>query len=202
MKIYTKTGDDGTTSLYRGGRVSKAHPLIRAIGAVDELNSWLGVVRAGSNSPSISSILARLQHQMFELGAELATLEHLDQGREPGEQAGTDSAASDGGRLNSTHVEWLESTIDECERQLPALQNFILPGGSMVAAQCHLARAVCRRAERDVVDFAVQLQQSTTDRLQIARVYLNRLADLLFVLARRINMEDQVSETIWGPDLA
>lgn len=194
MRIYTKTGDDGTTGLFRGGRVSKAHPLIQMIGTVDELNSWLGLVRAGLESTSLRATLARLQHQMFEAGADLAALELIDGRIQPSRDRGDAGM----GRLKTVHVEWLEATIDEYERELPELRQFILPGGSSAAAQCHVARAICRRAEREIVELEGLVTGGQP--LGVLRIYLNRLADLLFVLARRINQLEQVAETVWGPD--
>ena len=134
MKIYTRTGDDGTTSLFSGGRVPKHHLRVESYGTVDELNSVIGVVRAAQPSASTDAYLARIQHQLFNLGADLAT--PLD--------APTDYVV----RMDAETVTWLEQAIDHMMDNLPRLSYFILPGGSPAAAHIHVARTVCRRAER------------------------------------------------------
>jgi cob(I)alamin adenosyltransferase len=175
MKIYTRTGDDGTTGLFSGGRVSKTHPRVDAYGAVDELNSVLGAARASSPQPEIGKLLEHVQGQLFKLGADLAT-------------AGDEKGAM---RIGSEDVAWLESMIDEMSARLPALMHFILPGGTPAAAQIHVARAISRRGEREA--------WRVEDVRQEARVYLNRLSDFLFVLARFENSLSKVGEMEWRP---
>lgn len=177
MKIYTRTGDDGSTGLYGGGRVAKCDPRIEACGAVDELNAQLGVVRAAGLPERFDTILYALQNRMFDLGAELATPDAAERG--------TDF-------LQASDVAQVETWIDGFEMQLPPLQTFILPGGSQSAALLHLARCLCRRAERQVVALA---QVSPVRELVIR--YLNRVGDLLFVLARAVNKELGHPDVAW-----
>ncbi|MBN8617813.1 MAG: cob(I)yrinic acid a,c-diamide adenosyltransferase [Anaerolineae bacterium] len=178
MKIYTKTGDDGTTSLFSGGRVSKTHLRVEAYGTVDELNSVLGVVRAHHPHPTTDKHLARIQHQLFNLGADLATP--------------LDARADWVVRMDSDTILWLEQSIDEMTAQLPELRNFILPGGSLAAAHIHIARTICRRAERIVV--ALYDHESIGENVLL---YLNRLSDFLFTLARWENMQAGIPEDKW-----
>ena len=182
MKIYTRTGDDGTTGLFGGGRVPKSHPRIAAYGTVDELNSWLGLVRAHllPEETELDALLQRLQGMLFDTGADLATP--------------LDSRARTV-RIESRYVEALEQEIDRLEAQLPPLKTFILPGGAPAAAMLHVARTVCRRAERHVVK---AMQQETLNP-EVLR-FLNRLSDLLFVLARWLNHRRHVAETPWLPE--
>jgi cob(I)alamin adenosyltransferase len=177
MKIYTRTGDDGTTGLYGGGRVAKCDPRIEAFGTIDELNAQLGVARTVALPQFCDEILASLQNRMFDLGAELAT-EHVV-------ARGTDS-------LQDTHVAQVESWIDKLESGLSPLQTFILPGGSPGAAALHLARCICRRAERQMVGLA----QAASVR-EIALRYINRVSDLLFVMARAANAELGRPDVAW-----
>ncbi|MBZ0288377.1 MAG: cob(I)yrinic acid a,c-diamide adenosyltransferase [Anaerolineae bacterium] len=178
MKIYTKTGDDGTTSLFSGGRVSKTHLRVEAYGTVDELNSVLGVVRAHEPHPQTDGWLAQIQRQLFNLGADLATP--------------LDAKADWVVRMDGETVLWLEALIDEMTAQLPELKHFILPGGSLTAAQLHVARTVCRRAER----LAVALQEQEAIGEHVLH-YLNRLSDFLFTLARWENMQAGGVEDQW-----
>jgi cob(I)alamin adenosyltransferase len=177
MKIYTRSGDDGFTGLYGGGRVLKCDSRIEAIGAVDELNAHLGIVRTLDISIVVNEILGSLQNRMFDLGAELAT-------NDPGAR-GVDF-------VRDTDVDQVEKWIDEFESRLPALQTFILPGGSPAAATLHLARVVCRRAERRMVELA----QSAKIRKE-ALQYINRVGDLLFVLARSVNADEGLPDIPW-----
>src|SRR5262245_24623516 len=158
--IVTRTGDSGTTGLGDGSRVPKDSARIEAIGTVDELNSTIGLLRALPGLPAdIASLLLRIQHDLFDLGGELAV---------PGYSA-----------ITQAHVDALEEAVERCNEDLPPLKEFILPGGSEAAARCHLARTVARRAERRC------WTQANLDGTQtIALVYLNRLSDLLFVMAR------------------
>jgi len=182
MKIYTRTGDDGTTGLFGGGRVPKSHPRIAAYGTVDELNSWLGLVRAHllPEENELDALLQRLQGMLFDTGADLATP--------------LDSRARTV-RIESRHVAAIEQEIDRLEAQLPPLKTFILPGGAPAAAMLHVARTVCRRAERHVVE-AMQQEALNPEVLR----FLNRLSDLLFVLARWVNHRRRVAETPWLPE--
>ncbi|MBC7809997.1 MAG: cob(I)yrinic acid a,c-diamide adenosyltransferase [Burkholderiales bacterium] len=179
MKIYTKTGDDGTTSLFSGGRVSKAHLRIETYGTVDELNSLLGVVRAFQPTSQGDQWLERVQNQLFYLGADLATP--------------LDAASSHIVRLDANSAQWLEDAIDEITAELPPLKQFILPGGSPAAAHLQVARTVCRRAER----LAVTLGEHEAIGGSIIP-YLNRLSDFLFTLARWENLRAGISEEKWS----
>ncbi len=179
MKIYTKTGDDGTTGLFAGGRVYKTHPRVNAYGTVDELNSAVGTARAAAAKQD--DWLRQVQNDLFHLGADLAT--PLD--------ADADWIV----RTPESSIGWLEARIDEMTAELPPLKHFILPGGCPAAAQLHLARAVCRRAERLVVNLAQQ--EPVTEN---AVVYLNRLSDFLFTLARYENWLANVPEEQWQVD--
>jgi cob(I)alamin adenosyltransferase len=177
MKIYTRTGDDGSTSLLAGGRVSKADVRIAASGALDELNCAIGVARAASPSPSADVALATIQRHLFELGADLA---------ETGKRPPTN-------RISPSATTWMENEIDRMDAELPPLKNFILPGGGETAAQIHFARALCRRAEREVVRLA---QTEVVD--ASALVFLNRLSDFLFIMARHENFLSAVPEEKWS----
>jgi cob(I)alamin adenosyltransferase len=178
MKIYTKTGDLGQTGLFRGTRVAKHDPRVEAYGNVDECNAMLGVSLCHIKHPEIHSIVSALQHDLFEIGADLAT---PPQNQEDSQW-----------RIDSAMTEKLESSIDHFEKQLPQLSNFILPGGSLAGASLHYARTVCRRAERSVTKLAEQRPINP----EIIR-YLNRLSDLLFVLARAENHHSGSPETKW-----
>jgi len=180
MKIYTKKGDAGKTSLFGGKKVSKNSLRIEAYGTVDELNSLLGMVLAYGPSDRVKQVLIELQQQLFVLGADLATPLKSKARIE---------------RVNDSHVEGLEEVIDELDEYLPALRSFILPGGSNCGALLHMARTVCRRAERAAVAC------SETDPVNTNSIrYLNRLSDLLFVLARYENHQADQTETEWKPD--
>lgn len=179
MKIYTKTGDDGTTSLFSGGRVLKNHLRVEAYGTIDELNSVLGVARAHHAHPRTDTWITKVQRQLFNLGADLATP--------------LDAKADWVVRMDAATVAWLEQSIDEMTDELPELKNFILPGGSLAAANIHVARTICRRAERIVVD--LQAQEPIGDHVVN---YLNRLSDFLFTLARWENMQAGIPEDKWS----
>jgi len=177
MKIYTRTGDDGTTGLFGGGRVSKSDLRLCAYGAIDELNAVLGVARAAEVSARCDKILLTLQNQMFDLGAELATPDPAKHGAE---------------LLTDGAVGQLEAWIDSLEADLAPLKAFILPGGAPAAAALHLARCVCRRAEREIV----ALSETAPVRPLVLK-YVNRVSDLLFVLARTANVEAGVADVEW-----
>lgn len=178
MKIYTRTGDDGTTGLFGGGRVSKTHLRVDAYGTVDELNAQLGLARALEPFAATESYLDAAQNALFHVGADLATP--------------LDADAKWVVRTTETQVAWLEQTIDTMTAALPELKNFILPGGTAASAQIHIARTVCRRAER----LTVALAETEPVNAQ-AVIYLNRLSDWLFTLARYENMLAGVSDVIW-----
>jgi cob(I)alamin adenosyltransferase len=180
MKIYTRTGDRGDTSLFGGQRVPKDTLRIEAYGTVDELNSILGVVRAENTQQDVERVLGKIQETLFVLGADLAT----------------PPAAGRTGiqRIEAMHATALEQDIDALDAQLPPLKSFILPGGCPVAARLHFARTVCRRAERAVV----RLCRSENAGEHVV-IYLNRLSDLLFVLARFANHAANVPEVKWKP---
>ena len=181
MRIYTKTGDDGTTGLFGGSRVDKDSLRVEAYGTVDELNSQLGVARAATLGAELDALVARIQEDLFCVGAELACT--------PGKESTLPSPS-----VGASEIERLERAIDENEAQLPALRNFILPGGSPAAAALHLGRTVCRRAERRVIGAGHQAPVRNE-----LLVYLNRLGDLLFVLARRQNQLDGHADVPWIP---
>ena len=180
MKLYTKTGDDGTTGLFGGGRVKKASLRVEAYGTVDELNATLGVARATSLESVTDGVLAQVQVDLFTLGAELACV--------PGKEAKMSMKL-----LEAADAERLEQAIDAAEVGLPPLKTFVLPGGSAQAAALHLSRTVARRAER-----AVLMLDDTPARSEIV-IYLNRLSDLLFVLARKANHVASVEDVPWTP---
>lgn len=171
-KIFTRTGDDGTTGLGDGARVAKDCPRIEAIGAVDELNCAIGRVLAHDLRPAILDCLRGAQHKLFDLGGELSI---------PGYQA-----------IKEEDVAALEAALNEFNAQLPPLKEFILPGGGRAAANCHMARAICRRAERRVVSLAREEEVG-----EPVRVYLNRLSDLLFVLCRILARDEGGLEVLW-----
>lgn len=192
MKIYTKTGDNGTTGLFAGPRVSKDDPRIQAYGSVDELNAVLGVALAevtsswadrDSHPLCLPEVILEIQGDLFSIGAELATPNPEQHGM---------------CLLKSQQIDRLESWIDEAEEKLEPLKNFILPGGSRASATLHHARTVCRRAEREVVSFMTHAAENSlggdTERLI---VYLNRLSDLLFVLARFENDRLGIQDLAW-----
>jgi cob(I)alamin adenosyltransferase len=177
MRIYTKTGDAGETGLFDGTRVSKADPRVDAYGEVDELNAWLGVARAQGVSPEIGDLLVQIQRDLFALGAQLADPRHRI------------AARVEKATLGDADITRLEQAIDHLEVTLPALRHFILAGGSPAGSALHLARTVCRRAERRVVALG------GVDPIVIK--YLNRLSDLLFVMARAVNSRAGVDEIEW-----
>jgi cob(I)alamin adenosyltransferase len=180
MKLYTKTGDDGTTGLFGGGRVAKASARVEAYGTVDEINAVLGVVRATGLPPALDAILAPVQDDLFALGAELACL--------PGKEGKLGMTP-----LGATDILRLERAIDEADGVCPPLKSFVLPGGSPQAAALHVARTVCRRAER-----AVLRLDDAPARPDLV-VYLNRLSDLLFALARWANVLAAIPDVPWQP---
>ncbi|GJM08014.1 MAG: ATP--cobalamin adenosyltransferase [Lysobacteraceae bacterium] len=171
-KIYTRTGDDGTTGLGDGSRTDKDSARVEAFGTVDELNSAVGLVLACPIPKNVAEVLTDIQHDLFDLGGELCM---------PGMEL-----------VHDRYIDRLEQQLDAMNADLPMLKDFILPGGSLAAAHCHLARTICRRAERLVVPL-VREQQARA----ITARYLNRLSDLLFVAARVIARTDGGSEVLW-----
>ena len=177
-KIYTRGGDAGETSLGDGSRVSKLDARIAAYGTVDELNAAVGVVVAGGCPETIRDVLVRVQNELFDLGADLSVpIEHEARLR-----------------VTQDQVDRLEDECDRFNAELPELKSFVLPGGSEAAARLHVARTVCRRAEREALVAA-----GAHDVNPLALVYLNRLSDLLFILARAANAADGRAEPLWRP---
>jgi len=179
-KIYTRTGDEGQTSLSGGQRVVKDALRVAAYGTVDELNSCLGVAVAAGLGERLAGVLPEIQNELFHLGSDLSFLEE-DKVRLPIPQ------------IEARHIERLEAIIDELTAVVGPLQNFILPGGSATAAHLHVARAVCRRAERNVITLA---REEPVGDYVVA--YLNRLSDALFVMARYENQQRGVAESLWN----
>lgn len=181
MKIYTKTGDKGKTSLLSGTRVDKFQPRIDAYGTMDELNSWVGMVRDHMDDEKRKSELVSIQSQIFSMGSHMAT--------EPGETKFPMPV------LEDVWVSNLESAMDEMNDELPPLRSFILPGGHPAVSHCHVARTVCRRAER-----AVAFVASTEEVNEIITVFLNRLSDYFFVLSRWVSVQVNAEEIPWQPN--
>jgi len=181
MKIYTKTGDKGDTGLFGGGRVPKNHPRVEAYGDVDELNASIGLARSIELMPRVDEVLVPIQRDLFAIGAILATpdrekmKQHLEKAR-----------------IDADRIAQLEHAIDDGDRELEPLKAFIVPGGTPKAAALHVARTVCRRAERRVVEL-----QGDTELPELVVIYLNRLSDLLFTLARVANRRAGAGEVTW-----
>jgi cob(I)alamin adenosyltransferase len=181
-KIYTKTGDKGTTRLVDGSCVEKFNPRVEAYGTVDELNSYLGVVRGGLQKlpdlQSLDPIFEKIQNQLFNLGSLLACADEAIFKKLPAIEEG--------------HVRFLEQKIDEMTAELPALRNFILPAGHEVAAHLHVARTICRRSERRSAEILIKDQHYA-----LCLQYLNRLSDFLFVAARWVNLKTRLEDVLW-----
>ncbi len=180
MKIYTKTGDKGQTSLIGGTRVPKHNLRIESYGTVDELNSYVGLISCQDIDVHSQIVLKEIQDRLFTIGSSLAADPEKSKMKIPD--------------LTAADITFLENEMDEMNLTLPALKHFILPGGNTVVSFCHLARCVCRRAERLVVNLA---ENSFVD--ERVTIYLNRLSDYLFVLARKLNATAQSEENIWIP---
>jgi cob(I)alamin adenosyltransferase len=180
-RIYTRTGDTGDTALFGGGRVAKSHPRVAAYGDIDELNSVLGLARAGTPHDFFDALLEEIQRDLFSIGGHLATPDP-DKVRKALEKAA----------LSSTRVAEFEAVIDAADEELAPLKAFVLPGGTDKAGRLHVARAVCRRAERSVVALAAD-----EDVPALFLVYLNRLSDLLFTLARVANHRAGIGDVTW-----
>ena len=177
MKIYTRTGDDGPTGLFGGGRLSKCDPRLECYGTVDELNSFLGWAAATSPDP-VLTFIRQIQNELFVIGSHLATPDRAMAGTLP--------------KLADDDISRLEKQIDDAEKELSPLTQFILPGGCETAARLHIARTVCRRAERLLVSFALQHPMDG-----IIITYMNRLSDWLFVMARFVNFKSQTADIPW-----
>lgn len=178
-RVYTRTGDDGTTGLGGGQRVNKNSARVAAYGSVDELNAVIGVALAGDLESRVATELSRIQNELFHLGSDLCVLEE-------------DKAEMPVPAIEERHVAALEATMDQLSAELEPLQNFLLPGGTISAARLHVARAVCRRAERDLVTLAADEPVGS-----FTLRYLNRLSDALFVLARFENVRKGVADVLW-----
>jgi cob(I)alamin adenosyltransferase len=182
IKIYTKTGDDGTTGLIGGSRVKKYDSRLEAYGTVDELNASIGVLRSAELPENVIEILNQIQNKLFNIGSLLAS---DDKGA-----AFTTNLA-----ITEENIKVLEDAIDEYQNQLPELTHFILPGGNFASAHCHVARTVCRRAERQILEFA----EHSKVQPEII-IYINRLSDFFFVLSRKLGFDAGIEEVKWMKD--
>lgn len=176
MKIYTKTGDDGTTGLIGNIRVKKSNPRIAAYGTVDELNAALGMILSSKLGKDVQNLLTKIQNDLFVVGADLAN----------------PNLKNKSYRVTSEMVHFLEKEIDRLEEKLHKITFFILPGGDLTASQVHLARSICRRSEIDIVKLS-ETEKINNESL----IYINRLSDLLFVIARTINKRKKISDVAW-----
>lgn len=176
MKIYTKTGDDGTTGLIGNKRVKKSNPRIASYGMVDELNASIGMILSSKIGKDIHDLLTKIQNDLFVVGADLANPDLINKSN----------------RVTTEMITYLEKEIDRLEEKLSPITYFILPGGDLIASQVHLARAICRRAETNMVSL------SEIDEVNnLCLIYMNRLSDLLFVVARTINKRKKISDIAW-----
>lgn len=178
MKIYTKTGDKGTTSLFDGTRVGKDDPCVDTYGDVDELNAMLGICLSDLNEKDVRELLIEIQHDLFALGAQLANPAHKKQKNKTS--------------FTEEKIKHLEDSIDKFEAELKPVKDFILPGGASSSARLHFARTICRRAERKIVSL---MKKEKIDNVLL--VYINRLSDLLFVLARVMNKRAGIGDISW-----
>ncbi len=179
FKIYTKTGDDGTTGLVGGTRVKKSELRLEAYGTVDELNSWIGLIRASVEEARVKQLLEHVQQKLFIIGSKLAS-----------DKRGETITGSL--KCSGEDIQLLENAIDEYEKELNPLKNFILPGGSLPVSYCHIARTICRRGERRIVQLS---EMVTVDEIIVK--YINRLSDYLFVLSRKVAHDTGVDEIPW-----
>ncbi|WP_459209922.1 cob(I)yrinic acid a,c-diamide adenosyltransferase [Aquimarina rhabdastrellae] len=188
MKVYTKTGDKGTTALFGGTRVPKHHIRIDSYGTIDELNSYIGLIRDQEINPHYKEVLIDIQHKLFTIGAILATDPEkmvLKSGKE----------RLDIKKIKDSDIEYLEQEMDTMDTSLPPMTHFVLPGGHQTVSFCHIARCVCRRAERlSTALYEIEPFEDT------ALQYLNRLSDYLFVLARKLTFDLQADEVKWVPE--
>lgn len=182
MKVYTKTGDNGTTSLFGGTRVPKHHIRIESYGTIDELNAYLGLIRDSLNNTNHINFIIQIQNDLFTLGAQLAT-------EKVKEQKLTIET------IDKKSIERIEKEIDQLQHNLPKMTHFILPGGHTSVSICHVARCICRRAER-LITALNETEPIDQNNLQ----YINRLSDYLFVLSRKIGQEFNIEETKWQPN--
>lgn len=187
MKVYTKTGDKGSTSLYGGTRVAKHHIRIDAYGTVDELNSYLGMVRDQNIDQLYKEQIIAIQHHLFTVGAQLATPQDKEQLKSGKDRLNIDKISDD-------QISFLERAIDEMDRSIPAMTHFVLPGGHPAVSFCHIARCVCRRAERIISALS---EEENIDE-NVLR-YVNRLSDYIFTLGRRAAQQLEVDEVKWVP---
>jgi len=183
FKVYTKTGDSGTTGLIGGTRVPKYHLRLEAYGTVDELNSYIGLIRSHELEVKTSDVLSAVQNKLFLIGSRLATDD-------------TKSDLKEKLIIAEEDILLLESEMDRMDESLPALNNFVLPGGSQLNGFCHVARTVCRRAERRANQLSAEI-----DINPLLLKYLNRLSDYLFILSRKVLLDVGASEIKWEPDL-
>ncbi len=176
MKIYTKTGDDGTTGLIGNKRIKKSNPRIASYGMIDELNASIGIILSSKLGKDIRDLLTIIQNNLFVVGADLAN----------------PNLENKSNRVTSEMISYLEKEIDRLEEKLSPITYFILPGGDLIASQVHLSRAICRRAETNMVNL------SEVDEINnLCLIYVNRLSDLLFVVARTINKRKKISDIAW-----
>ena len=187
MKIYTKTGDDGTTGLFGGTRVPKYNLRIEAYGTIDELNCHIGLVRDQNIESTLHQQLIKIQNDLFTLGAMLATPKDKEVLKSGKERLNIP-------KINESSVLFLEHAIDNMDKKLPTMTHFVLPGGHPTVSYCHIARCICRKAER----LSVELSHETSIE-KIILTYLNRLSDYLFVLARKLTYDNNVDEIPWIP---
>lgn len=188
MKIYTKTGDKGKTSLFGGTRVPKYHLRIESYGTIDELNANIGLIRDQEIDTHSSKILLKIQNELFTLGAMLATPPEKETLKSGKERLNIE-------KINNEKIELLETEMDTMNESLPPMTHFILPGGHTTVSYCHIARCICRRAER----ITTQLSDESDINPQIL-MYLNRLSDYLFVLARKLTLDTNTEEIAWIPE--
>jgi len=187
MKIYTKTGDKGKTSLFGGTRVFKYNLRIEAYGTVDELNSYIGLIRDQKIDKNTFKVLVKIQNELFTLGSMLATPKNKETKKDGSERLNIP-------KITIEEILFLENEMDTMNLKLPTMTNFVLPGGHTTVSYCHIARTVCRRAERITVNL-----NETEDISTIVISYLNRLSDYLFVLARKLTIDNQAKEVAWTP---
>jgi cob(I)alamin adenosyltransferase len=183
MKIYTRTGDDGTTGLIGGSRVKKHNIRLEAYGTIDELNSYIGLIRSMQTDEHADKVLEIIQNKLFVIGANLATEDTI-------------TLVKQQLPCKKTDVELLEMEMDAMNSVLPELRNFILPGGCQASSFCHVARTVCRRAERRIVELS---ETNEVDPVLIK--FVNRLSDYLFVLSRKVTLDQKAPEILWSPDI-
>lgn len=188
MKIYTKTGDSGTTALFGGSRVPKYHLRIESYGTVDELNSVIGLVRSQKIDSETKESLIQIQNHLFTMGSTLATDPKRAVLKNGKERLKIE-------KINSNNIQFLEDSIDKMNESLPPITSFVLPGGNSEVSYCHLARTVCRRAERRVTELNFHEEVDPA-----VLKYLNRLSDYLFVLARKLTKDSGVEEIPWVPE--